>query len=164
MEPCLATCANCGELQINKKRLKCSKCKISYYCNKKCQTVHWPQHKHQCKKQSRKKKISNITISEEEHQKIKELHKILNADGILPKTKYQSESIIWDCHGELLNKLSQKYHDHHSLLLSGYLKMIVSTQNAEHKHKNFMLYQCIKLSQHSQQLYCKTFLKRLHSK
>ena len=33
----------------NEANLRCSWCKISYYCNKKCQKRDWPQHKQSCK-------------------------------------------------------------------------------------------------------------------
>jgi len=33
-----------------KKFKHCSRCKITYYCDKKCQTEHWPKHKIECKK------------------------------------------------------------------------------------------------------------------
>jgi len=42
-------CANCNEiLESNLK--KCSRCKLKYYCSRKCQTKHWKKHKIKCKK------------------------------------------------------------------------------------------------------------------
>eukprot|EP01084_Bolivina_argentea_P299866 516932_1 len=39
-------CANCA---TGKSHLRCSRCKQAYYCNKKCQSIHWKgKHKHEC--------------------------------------------------------------------------------------------------------------------
>jgi len=39
-------CHNCGKEGTN--LCKCSKCKIAYYCERKCQINHWNEHKNTC--------------------------------------------------------------------------------------------------------------------
>ena len=39
-------CANC--LQCTMKTKKCSGCNIYFYCDKKCQIQHWPEHRRDC--------------------------------------------------------------------------------------------------------------------
>ena len=165
MKPCLVTCANCDRLQCNNKRLKCSRCHIAYYCNKQCQRDHWKkQHKYHCRKQQQNEKIIDIVVSEEEKEKVFEFNAILYNDGILPKNGDESdfERGKWKCHGALLNKLSQKYHDHHSLLLSGYIRMNVSKEKREqictnwifHKEHKYELNRSnVILSQYSEKSY-----------
>lgn len=41
------TCLNC--LKTIEGTLTCSRCRTAKYCNKKCQSEHWPVHKLQCK-------------------------------------------------------------------------------------------------------------------
>ena len=41
-----ADCSNCGGRGNSLKR--CSKCKNVWYCNNKCQRIHWPQHQPTC--------------------------------------------------------------------------------------------------------------------
>lgn len=47
---CLLNCGGCGKSQSAKKTLlKCSRCKLVYYCDKKCQKAHWKAgHKKEC--------------------------------------------------------------------------------------------------------------------
>lgn len=44
-------CSNCmvKERDDEEKFKKCARCKVNYYCSRKCQKAHWPVHKHQCK-------------------------------------------------------------------------------------------------------------------
>lgn len=39
-------CSQCGKSPV---KFHCSKCKISHYCDKKCQIAHWPEHKAICR-------------------------------------------------------------------------------------------------------------------
>jgi hypothetical protein len=39
----------CGIILPKTKLMKCSGCKISEYCSRKCQKIHWVWHKHFCK-------------------------------------------------------------------------------------------------------------------
>ena len=41
------TCASCGKMA--KKMSRCTKCKMSYYCNRECQKKNWKLHKRICK-------------------------------------------------------------------------------------------------------------------
>lgn len=41
-------CSYCSVPTGNKTPLTCSRCKLSYYCNRECQTNHWPEHKKTC--------------------------------------------------------------------------------------------------------------------
>jgi hypothetical protein len=38
-------CGNCGNTEAKK---KCNRCMVIAYCNKNCQTAHWPLHKRMC--------------------------------------------------------------------------------------------------------------------
>jgi hypothetical protein len=42
------SCANCGATAPDLKQ--CGKCKLAYFCNRECQTKHWPLHKRCCSK------------------------------------------------------------------------------------------------------------------
>jgi hypothetical protein len=42
------SCAHCGANSPDVKQ--CGKCKLAYFCNRKCQTKHWPLHKRCCSK------------------------------------------------------------------------------------------------------------------
>ena len=42
-------CAQCCDLDINKKFKMCSKCRLVLYCSRECQLDHWPEHKLVCK-------------------------------------------------------------------------------------------------------------------
>jgi hypothetical protein len=63
----LVPCANCNitlhKLQINdRKMLKCSACKVTCYCSRKCQKTHWKIHKPICREVSNpKSKVSSLT-------------------------------------------------------------------------------------------------------
>ncbi|KAJ7796834.1 hypothetical protein B0H14DRAFT_2913166 [Mycena olivaceomarginata] len=39
----------CSQCSNRSGALKCSRCKMMTYCNRKCQAAHWPVHKIQCK-------------------------------------------------------------------------------------------------------------------
>ena len=41
-------CFHCR--QDVRKAYRCSKCKITYYCSRDCQLLHWAAHKHDCKR------------------------------------------------------------------------------------------------------------------
>eukprot|EP01084_Bolivina_argentea_P141845 249239_1 len=41
-------CASCGTSYQDKKLKVCTLCMQTFYCNKKCQKIHWIQHKQQC--------------------------------------------------------------------------------------------------------------------
>jgi len=41
------TCAHCQKLSASAKR--CGGCHEAYYCDRTCQTAHWPQHREPCK-------------------------------------------------------------------------------------------------------------------
>ena len=131
MEP--VTCDNCGKLQCKEKRLRCSRCKTSYYCNKSCQTNHWrKEHKYNCNK--KEKMLTEI-------EKIIEFDAILKKDGILSNNDgNEFEHIEWECKLKLLNKLSQKYYDHYQLLISGYIRMNMSKEDRDKKYKNFIVH------------------------
>jgi hypothetical protein len=44
-EPKNKNCSSCGEPAVN----RCSQCRVSVYCNAKCQTTHWIKHRKSCK-------------------------------------------------------------------------------------------------------------------
>ena len=44
------TSKQCGSCNNPNSKLKCSKCKLIYYCNRECQVKHWKEHKLICKK------------------------------------------------------------------------------------------------------------------
>lgn len=41
-------CWNCSKQEYRKILRLCSQCKVAYYCNKKCQKIHWKRHKCLC--------------------------------------------------------------------------------------------------------------------
>lgn len=43
-------CENCSK--INNDLLRCSRCKIVYYCDQECQRANWPEHKKVCGKEA----------------------------------------------------------------------------------------------------------------
>ena len=45
------TCAKCGKPGSSK---LCGKCKIVVYCSQACERLHWPDHKHECRKPGEK--------------------------------------------------------------------------------------------------------------
>ena len=47
----MAMCENCGKHEHGDvKHMKCSRCKLRYYCSRECQKQDWPNHKQMCKK------------------------------------------------------------------------------------------------------------------
>lgn len=58
----MRTCAHCGKAP--EKLFRCSKCKVTMYCNKECQHAHWAHsHKSQCGAMSRLRQDVNETIA-----------------------------------------------------------------------------------------------------
>lgn len=41
-------CASCGTRGAELSLLRCSRCKITYYCGNSCQRNHWPAHRGEC--------------------------------------------------------------------------------------------------------------------
>mmetsp|Transcript_338 Transcript_338/g.656 ORF Transcript_338/g.656 Transcript_338/m.656 type:complete len:161 (+) Transcript_338:37-519(+) len=59
-------CAHCGAEEGPKKHLHCSRCKITFYCSKDCQTIHWKKggHKKFCVDPSKRTLASNTVGSD----------------------------------------------------------------------------------------------------
>ncbi|KAJ7837068.1 hypothetical protein B0H14DRAFT_2792767 [Mycena olivaceomarginata] len=55
----------CGQCSNCSGALKCSRCKMMTYCNRKCQATHWPVHKIHCKRiqKSPKKLELHFTVN-----------------------------------------------------------------------------------------------------
>ena len=48
---------------------RCSRCQTALYCNKNCQTSHWPVHKNICQDSNGENSIENLSIKAENHSK-----------------------------------------------------------------------------------------------
>ncbi|BGP02448.1 hypothetical protein NBRC10513v2_006093 [Rhodotorula toruloides] len=48
-DPMIRTlCLGCGKYDTANTRLRCTACRMVFYCSAECQRTHWPEHKHEC--------------------------------------------------------------------------------------------------------------------
>eukprot|EP01084_Bolivina_argentea_P031802 58852_1 len=63
-ERVMLNCSNCCVDLRNKDVWRCSKCKLSFYCNKKCQLDNWKIHKMRCGKSIVDVKIERVSVND----------------------------------------------------------------------------------------------------
>lgn len=61
-------CTNCSRsnFEIGSKMSVCSKCNVTGYCSRMCQTAHWPKHKSMCKVIVAERKMLDRVMDSEE--------------------------------------------------------------------------------------------------
>lgn len=92
-------CSYCSAPTGNKKLLTCSRCKLSYYCNRDCQMKHWPEHKKNCQE---------IHTSSNPQDKIPLFEKAAATTGDGPESQTAERPVAYASLNQLFDTENQK--------------------------------------------------------